>query len=135
MKVSMRYDNVIKRRGLIIRVHRLRYLRYPKSKFSIGRKIGSIDRKTYSIDPASIEQQSSQAYSNQIFNRNFDQSKIWKNQFFEKQSILMQKLLKAQCLMNKMHEYEMKSFSKTLKFNQDLPKTRFSINLSSSLKL
>ena len=29
----------------------------------------------------------------------------------------MQKLLKAQCFMNKMHEYEMKSFSKTFEFN------------------
>ena len=72
------------------------------------------------------------------FNRSsnrFDWSKIWKNQFFEKQSILMQKLLKVQCFMNKMHEYEMKSFSKTLEFNPNLPKTRFSINLSSNLKL
>ena len=43
----------------------------------------------------------------------------------------MQKLLKAQCFTNKMYEYEMKSFSKTLEFNPDLPKTRFSINLSS----
>ena len=37
----------------------------------------------------------------------------------------MQKLLKAQYFMNKVHEYEMKSFSKTLEFNPDLPKTRF----------
>ena len=36
----------------------------------------------------------------------------------------MQKLLKAQCFMNKMHEYEMKSFSKTLKFNPNLPKKK-----------
>ena len=48
---------------------------------------------------------------------------------FEKQSNLMQKLLKAQCFMNEMHEYEIKSFSKTLEFNPYLPKTRFSINL------
>ena len=89
-----------------------------------------------------IQHQSSQVDSNQIFNRNFDrssnrfdQSKIWKNQIFEKQSILMQKLLKAQCFMNKMHKYEMKSFPKTLEFNPNLPKTRFSINLSSNLKL
>ena len=27
--------------------------------------------------------------------------------------------------MNKMHEYEMKSFSKALEFNPDLPKTIF----------
>ena len=43
----------------------------------------------------------------------------------------MQKLLKAYCFMNKMHENEMKSFSKTLEFNTDLPTTRFSLNLSS----
>ena len=49
---------------------------------------------------------------------------------FEKQSNLMQKLLKTQCFMNEMHEYETKSFSKTLEFNPYLPKTRFSINLS-----
>ena len=42
----------------------------------------------------------------------------------------MQKLLKAQYFMNEMHEYEIKSFSKTLEFNPDLPKTSFSINLS-----
>ena len=46
----------------------------------------------------------------------------------------MQKLLKAQYFMNKMHEYEIKSFSKTLEFNPDLPKTRFLINLSLKLK-
>ena len=55
--------------------------------------------------------------------------------FFEKQSILMRKLLKAHCIMNKMHEYGMKFFSKILEFNLDLPKTRFSINLPSNLKL
>ena len=46
----------------------------------------------------------------------------------------MQKLLKAQYFMNKMHEYEIKSFSKTLEFNPDLPKTSFSTNLSPKLK-
>ena len=47
----------------------------------------------------------------------------------------MQKLLKAHSFMNEMHEYEIKSFTKTLEFNPDLPKTKFSINLTSSLKL
>ena len=47
---------------------------------------------------------------------------------FEKQSKLMQKLLKAHCIMNKMHEYELKSFSKTLEFNPDLPKQVFQSN-------
>ena len=46
----------------------------------------------------------------------------------------MQKLLKAQYFMNEMHEYEIKSFSKTLEFNLDLPKTRFSINCPQKLK-
>ena len=32
----------------------------------------------------------------------------------------MQKLLKAHCFMNKIYEYDMKSFSKTLGFNLDL---------------
>ena len=43
----------------------------------------------------------------------------------------MQKLLKAHWFMNEMHEYEIKSFSKTLVFNPGLPKTSFSTNLSS----
>ena len=47
----------------------------------------------------------------------------------------MQKFLKAQSFMNKMNEYEMKSFPKTLEFNPDLPKIKFSIKLSSNLKV
>ena len=46
----------------------------------------------------------------------------------------MQKLLKTQYFMNEMHEYEIKSFQKTLEFNPDLPKTSFSANLSPKLK-
>ena len=46
----------------------------------------------------------------------------------------MQKLLKAQYIMNEMHEYEIKSFSKTLELNPDLPKTSFTTNLSPKLK-
>ena len=37
----------------------------------------------------------------------------------------MQKHLKAQWFMNEMHEYEIKSFSKTHEFNPDLPKKEF----------
>ena len=94
---------------------------------------------------ATIEYQSSQADSNQKLLLQFrsierlirliENLEKKKNQFFEKQSILIQKLLKVQCFMNKMHKYEMKIFSKTLEFNPDLPKTRFSINLSLNLKL
>ena len=43
-------------------------------------------------------------------------------------------LLKAQYFMNEMHEYEIKSFSKTLEFSLDFPKTSFSTNLSPKLK-
>ena len=109
--------------------------------FSIGRKLDSIDRKLNLINQASIEHQSSQADSNQSFYRifdrlsnRFDRPKIWKNETFEKQSNFMQKLLKSQYFMNEMHEYEIKSFSKTLEFNLDLPKTSFSTNLSPKLK-
>ena len=94
-----------------------------------------------SIDRESIKCQSRQSDSNQNFYRNFnrlsnrfDRLKIWKNQIFEKQSNLMQKLLKAQYFMNEMHAYEIKSFSKTLEFNPNFPKTSFSTNLSSKLK-
>ena len=52
----------------------------------------------------------------------------------KKESILMQKLLKAQYIMNRMHEYKMKCFSKTLVLNPDLPKVRFLINISLNLK-
>ena len=45
--------------------------------------------------------------------------------FLKKQSNLMQKLLKAQYFMKEMHEYEMKSFSKTLEFNPDLQNQDF----------
>ena len=58
-------------------------------------------------------------------------------QFLEKQSILMQKLLKAHYIMNKIHEYEMKFFLKKKHLNSTqifLPKTRFLINLSPKLK-
>ena len=104
----------------------------------VSQKTDSINRKSNWIDPALIENRSIQAESNLIFycildqlSNKFDESKIWKKQILEKQSILMQKLLKAYCFMNKMHENEMKSFSKTLEFNTDLPTTRFSLNLSS----
>ena len=40
----------------------------------------------------------------------------------------MQKLLKALNFMNKMHEYEMKYFLKTLVLNAVFPILRFSIN-------
>ena len=46
----------------------------------------------------------------------------------------MQKPLKPLYFMNEMHEYEFKSFSKTIEFNLDLPKTRFSHFLSPKLK-
>ena len=48
--------------------------------------------------------------------------------FFEKQSKIMQKLLKALNFMNHMHEYEMKWFSKTHVLNPIFPKLRFSIH-------
>ena len=46
----------------------------------------------------------------------------------------MQKPLKTQYFMDEMHGYQLKSFSKTLEFNPDLPKTIFSTILSPKLK-
>ena len=57
-----------------------------------------------------------------------------KIKFLKKQSNLMQKLLKAQYFTNEIHEYEIKSFSKTLECNPDFPKTKFSTNLTPKLK-
>ena len=59
-----------------------------------------------------------------------------KIKFLKKQGNLMQKLLKAQYFMNEMDEYKIKSFfkKKTLEFNPDLPKSRFSINCPQKLK-
>ena len=60
----------------------------------ISRIWASIDQKLDSIDQVLIEHQSSQAYSNQSFNRNFDWLsnsfdwlKIWKSDSFEKHII------------------------------------------------
>ena len=71
-------------------------------RFSIDQKLDSIDRKLHLIDLDAIEQRSKRSGSNQNFNRifdrssnSFDRSKIWKTQFFEKQSNFMQKLLKV----------------------------------------
>ena len=46
----------------------------------------------------------------------------------------MQKLLKALNFINKMHEYEMKCYSKTLVLNPVFPKLKFSINSPYILK-
>ena len=59
----------------------------------------SIDRKTHSID-----------------------QKSRKMKFLKNRRSFMQKTLKPTYFMNEMHEYEFKSFSKTLEFNPDLPK-------------
>ena len=47
----------------------------------------------------------------------------------------MQKLLKEWYFINRMHEYEMKCFSKTLVLNPNLPKIKFLINFSLNFKL
>ena len=47
----------------------------------------------------------------------------------------MQKLLEAQYFMNKMHEYEFKSFPKAHKFDPNLPKTHFLIDFSSKTQI
>ena len=56
-----------------------------------------------------------------MINRKSGNLKILKNK-----GSFMQKPLKPLYFMNEMYEYEFKSFPKTLEFNPDLPKTRFS---------
>ena len=57
----------------------------------------------------------------------FNQSKFWKNRiFWKKITWFLKKLLKALNIMNKMHEYKMKFFSKTQVLNPVFPKLRFS---------
>ena len=96
---------------------------------SIEKQIQSVENA--SIDLESIEHRSKHTKPNQNFNHNFDRSKntfcrskFWEKQFFENQSKILQKLLKALNFINKMHEYEMKCFSKTLVLNPVFPKIR-----------
>ena len=49
-----------------------------------------------------------------------------KQNFLKKNNLVFEKLLKALNIMNKMHEYEMKFFSKTQVLNPVFPKLRFS---------
>ena len=48
--------------------------------------------------------------------------KSGKIEFLKNNKSFMQKTLKPTYFMNEMHEYEFKSFSKTLEFNPDLSK-------------
>ena len=61
--------------------------------------------------------------------KSLEKSDFWKTKHFNAetpQSTLFYK--------KKMHDYEMKSFSKILEFNPNLPKSRFSIKLSPKRK-
>ena len=63
--------------------------------------------------------------SNSVFN-SLDRSKFWKKKHrFEKQPSFVHKFLQALKNMNKMHEYEMQSFSKTQVINPVFPKLSF----------
>ena len=109
----------------------------PKHKWCMKKKIGQIIKNwnfSISIDRTSID--SSRLKPKILIAISIDRKtgsidqKSGKIKYLKKLSILMQKLLKSHCFIKKMHEYETKSFSKTLEFNPNLPKSRFSINLS-----
>ena len=92
----------------------------------------SIDRKSISIDR-------NKQKLTKNFKRNFDwsknildQSKIWKNIILEKITRFLKTFLKALNIRNKMHEYEMKCFSKNTSFKPSFPK--FKIFKQSPLK-
>ena len=109
------------------------------TQFSIDRKIDSIGRKYFdwsNTNRAPIKtDRDSQTFLIAIsINRKtiLISRNSRKISFFEKQSKIMQKLLKALNFMNHMNEYEMKCFSKTHVLNLVFPKLRFSIH---SLKI
>ena len=89
-------------------------------RFSIDWKLGSIDRKCFnwtSITRASIEMD--RGWPKFLIAISIDRKtgsidrNSGKNKFLKKQTSFVQKLLKALNFKNKMHEYEMKYFSKT----------------------
>ena len=101
--------------------------------FSTDRKLDSIDRKCFDWSNTNRAPIETDKDSQQIFYRNFNQSKnrfnrskFWKNQFFEKHNIIMQKLLKALNFMEKKkkHEYEMKCIFKNTCFEPNFPKIK-----------
>ena len=95
-------------------------------RFSIDQKLGLIERKCFdwtSINRASIKTDRGWPkfliailfdWKIGSINRNFGKSKFLKK---KKQTSFVQKPLKALNFKNKMHEYEMKCFSKTQVFN------------------
>ena len=106
-------------------------------------KIQSVENKLRSIEEQiwSIQHQSSTNQARQIVTKifitfliNWDSDLIdqkLENSNFLKTEHFNVETLKAHSFMNEMHEYEIKSFSKTLEFNPNIPKTSFSTNLSS----
>ena len=105
--------------------------------FSTDRKLDSIGRKCFDWSNTNWAPIETDKDSQQIFYRNFNRSKnrfnrskFWKNQFFEKHNIIMQKLLKALNFMEKKKKsmsMRWNAFSKTLVLNPIFPKLRFSI--------
>ena len=104
-------------------------------RFLIDRKLGSINRKCFdwsSINWALIEtDRGCRKFLIAIsIDRKID-SIDWnsrKNRFLKNQRNFVQKPLKALNLMNKMHEYKIKCFSKTQVLNPVFQTMRFSIH-------
>ena len=98
--------------------------------FSIDRKLGSIDRKCFdwtSINRASIKMDRGWPKFLIAISIDWKTGSIDRNSgnffiFFLKQTSFVQKLVKSLNFKNKMHEYEMKCFSKTQVLNPVFPK-------------
>ena len=127
-------ERVLKKVWIVKNMWETQFLKNSLHDFwSIEKQIRSVENA--SIDPKPIEHRSKHTELNQKFNRNsIDRKKLsigrnfGKNSFFENQSKILEKLLKVLNFMNKMHEYEMKYFSKTLVLNPVFPKLRCSTN-------
>ena len=97
-------------------------------RFLIDWKLGSIDQKCFnwsSINRASIE--TDKGWPKFLIAILIDR-KIGSIDRNSGKNKFLQKILKALNLMNKMHEYEMKCFSKTQVLNLVFPTLRFSIH-------
>ena len=106
-------------RRLNVRIHRLLYQRYTKGR---GHYLRSNDilftpyLSLYIVNFGNI------GVDREVQRTSSIDQKSGKIEFLKNSKSFMQKTLKPTYFMNEMHEYEFKSFSKTLEFNPDLSK-------------
>ena len=106
-------------RRLNVRIHRLLYQRYTKSR---GHYLRSNDILFTPYLSPHIVNFGNIGVDREVQRTNSIDQKSGKIEFLKNNKSFMQKTLKPTYFMNEMHEYDFKSFSKTLEFNPDLSK-------------